>query len=184
MLYAIAQIFIVFAFLLIGMPVLYADTNMMPGDTGVFTVLPQQNFILFDVDSEQIFLEKMPSEVPNLRSEYLFTKDLGGVPQDDKYFLYMPQDSNYFSPERRNLVFGEKPVINAIWEDEDKYLNDKVVLRKRWKEFFGVDIFYLYFKAKELEDWVKDYFSAHLFGMKGRPQFRKDKMLYVFKRTF
>jgi len=60
----------------------------------------------------------------------------------------------------------------------------KKILRKKWKEWLGIDIFYPYFKAKEIEDWVKDKCSIKLFKMKGRPKFEKDRFTYTFKTKF
>ena len=61
---------------------------------------------------------------------------------------------------------------------------ERKILRKKWKEWLGIDIFYPYFKAKEIEDWVKDKCSIKLFKMKGRPKFEKDRFTYTFKTKF
>ena len=79
---------------------------------------------------------------------------------------------------------GSYRALSKAWEEEVKKKDDKAELREKWRELIGFDIFYLYFKAKEIEDWIKERVSFKLFGMKGRPQFNKNKILYVFKGTF
>ncbi|MDP1852920.1 MAG: hypothetical protein Q8L26_01745 [Candidatus Omnitrophota bacterium] len=69
---------------------------------------------------------------------------------------------------------------------EDK--EDKKKLREKWEELTGVDVFYPYFKAKEIEDWVSEKFKVRLFNMKGRMKFDDNKsnanIIYVFSIKF
>jgi len=57
-------------------------------------------------------------------------------------------------------------------------------LRKVWKKMLGVDIFYPYFKAKEVEHWVKEKAKVQFFKIKGKPEFSNDKVQYIFKIKF
>jgi len=61
---------------------------------------------------------------------------------------------------------------------------EKKLLRKKWKKLLGLDIFYPYFKAKEVEDWIKDKTSMQVFKIKGRPKFENDHIKYIFKIKF
>jgi len=61
---------------------------------------------------------------------------------------------------------------------------EKKILREKWKELLGIDIFYPYFKAKEVEHWIRNKASIKIFGMKGRPKFDRNQIIYTFKVTF
>jgi len=61
---------------------------------------------------------------------------------------------------------------------------EKRILREKWKKLLGLDIFYPYFKAKEVEDWVKDKASVRFFKIKGRPKFDDNQVKYIFKVKF
>lgn len=74
-------------------------------------------------------------------------------------------------------------LINTAYAETIKK-SEKKVLRKEWKKMLGIDIFYPYFKAKEVERWIKEKASIYLFKIKGEPSFRKDKVRYIFKIKF
>ena len=61
---------------------------------------------------------------------------------------------------------------------------EKKILREKWKKLLGVDIFYPYFKAKEVEDWVSDRASVRFFNLRGRPKFENNQIKYTFKLKF
>ncbi len=61
---------------------------------------------------------------------------------------------------------------------------EKRILREKWKKLLGVDIFYPYFKAKEMEGWIKDKASIKIFKLKGRPKFENNQIKYTFKVEF
>ncbi len=61
---------------------------------------------------------------------------------------------------------------------------EKKILRRKWKKILGIDVFYPYFKAKEIEKWVKDKASIKVFKIKGRPEFKEDHIKYIFKIKF
>ena len=62
--------------------------------------------------------------------------------------------------------------------------DEKKKLRNEWKRLVGADIFYPHFKMKEVEDWVKEKGSIKFFNLKGKPQFSKDEIKYIFKVKF
>ncbi|MCM8774194.1 MAG: hypothetical protein NC820_05620 [Candidatus Omnitrophica bacterium] len=61
---------------------------------------------------------------------------------------------------------------------------ERKILRERWQEILGMDIFYPYFKAKEVENLVKEKTSITLFGFKGKAEFNDDSVKYIFKLKF
>ncbi|MFA5361640.1 MAG: hypothetical protein WC335_00105 [Candidatus Omnitrophota bacterium] len=62
--------------------------------------------------------------------------------------------------------------------------NDKTVIREEWSRVLGIDIFYPYFKAKEIEDWISEKGSFKIGKLKGKPRFEDNKFRYVFKMKF
>jgi hypothetical protein len=71
-----------------------------------------------------------------------------------------------------------KVFLNPPKVDEEK------LTRQQWKEFFGMDVWYPYYKAKEIEDWVKKRFSIKIWKFKGKPKFRRNRIDYIFKMRF
>ncbi|MFH1578123.1 MAG: hypothetical protein ABIC18_03520 [Candidatus Omnitrophota bacterium] len=61
---------------------------------------------------------------------------------------------------------------------------EKRILRKKWKEAIGVDIFYPYFTAKRAEEWVSDRTSMNFRNIKGRPKLENNQAKYIFKLKF
>lgn len=74
-----------------------------------------------------------------------------------------------------NAQPGNKPV------DENA---EKILLREQWKRNIGVDIFYPYFKAKELERKVKEKTSVRIFKVRGKPEFKNNEAKYTFTIKF
>jgi hypothetical protein len=61
---------------------------------------------------------------------------------------------------------------------------ERKILREKWERLLGIDIFYPYFKAKELEDWVSEKATVKFFNLKGRPAFKDNEIKYIFKVKF
>ncbi len=62
--------------------------------------------------------------------------------------------------------------------------DEKKVLRQKWKELLKIDVFYPYFKVKEVEDLISDKVSVKAFSMSGRPKLEKNRIKYIFKKRF
>ncbi len=91
---------------------------------------------------------------------------MGKVQKDKAYYSWI--NSNAFLTKFR-------------MEEENK------ALRQQWKEFLGgVDVFMPYYKAREVEDLVKNKASVEVFEMKGRPEFnyKRKQVEYIFKKKF
>ncbi|PIV39605.1 MAG: hypothetical protein COS29_01685 [Candidatus Omnitrophica bacterium CG02_land_8_20_14_3_00__42_8] len=61
---------------------------------------------------------------------------------------------------------------------------EKIVLREQWERNIGVDIFYPYFRAKELESKVREKSSVRVFKLKGKPEFKNNEAKYIFSVKF
>jgi len=105
--------------------------------------------------------------------------DIKGHPQTQEEILKEVKKKTAVSSQKKaflNLI--NNAYAETIKKDEKKFL------RKEWKKMLGIDIFYPYFKAKEVERWVKEKTSIHFLKIKGEPSFRKDKVQYIFKIKF
>jgi hypothetical protein len=76
----------------------------------------------------------------------------------------------------------DRKVFNALYNKP--WVDEKKLIRDAWRKVFGIDVWYPYYKAKEIEDWVKERMCIKVFKLKGNPEFRKDQILYVFKAKF
>lgn len=61
---------------------------------------------------------------------------------------------------------------------------EKIVLREQWERTIGIDLFYPYFKAKELESKIKEKTSVRILKIKGKPEFKNNEAKYQFTIKF
>lgn len=83
---------------------------------------------------------------------------------------------------RNAQVRVDRRVFNLLYNKPK--IDEKKLIRMAWKKVFGVDVWYPYYKVKEIEDWVKERMSVRVCGFKGKPKFENDQILYVFKKKF
>jgi len=75
--------------------------------------------------------------------------------------------------------------VNA--QPSNKPINEnmeKIILRDQWERTLGMDIFYPYFKAKELESKVREKTSVRIFKVRGKPEFKSNEAKYIFTIKF
>lgn len=87
----------------------------------------------------------------------------------------------------REIIISQKntvnrKVFNAFYNKSKS--DEKELLRQAWKEAFGIDVWYPYYKAKKIERWVKKRLSIRIFKFKGEPEFQRDQVLYTLKSVF
>ncbi|MFA4991405.1 MAG: hypothetical protein WC569_02375 [Candidatus Omnitrophota bacterium] len=61
---------------------------------------------------------------------------------------------------------------------------EKKILREYWKQRLGVDVFYPYFKAKEVESKVSEKSSVRILKLRGKPEIKEDSVKYIFRLKF
>lgn len=78
-------------------------------------------------------------------------------------------------------LFKSKAFAEAKNADEDRKK-----IREEWKETLGLDVFYPYFKAQEVEDYVQKKSTVKVFNLKGKAEFNKEskELKYIFKSRF
>lgn len=82
--------------------------------------------------------------------------------------------------EKENQDLRFLKIINE--EEKIDKKEEKKILREEWKDLLhGLDIFYPYFKAKEIEEWLGEKASIRIFNIKGKPKLEEDEIFYVFK---
>ncbi|OQX80289.1 MAG: hypothetical protein B6D56_05340 [Candidatus Omnitrophica bacterium 4484_70.1] len=98
-------------------------------------------------------------------------------------------EENSLSPQLKKDIYSQEREGFFNWINKNAYAKsmkeDKKLLRREWKKMLGgVDIFFPYFKAKEVEKWIKKKARVDFFKVKGEPSFKKDKVQYIFKINF
>ena len=61
---------------------------------------------------------------------------------------------------------------------------EKIILREQWEKNIGIDIFYPYFKAKELESKVREKTSVRILKIRGNSEFKSNEAKYTFTIKF
>jgi hypothetical protein len=63
---------------------------------------------------------------------------------------------------------------------------EKKKSREQWQEFLGIDVFYPYFKAKEIENVIKTKTAVNFFDFKGKAEIDEgtSQVKYIFKKKF
>lgn len=62
--------------------------------------------------------------------------------------------------------------------------SENELIREQWARNLGIDIFYLYFKEKEVERKLKEKISIKVFKMKGNFEFKSNEAKYTFVTKF
>jgi len=101
------------------------------------------------------------------------------------------KDAIFMSPITRRKNEEKKKSFFSFFKSKafaaakDK-TDDRKQIREEWNKLLGIDIFYPYFKAKEIEHVVQEKAGFKVFDMKGRPEFNDDynEVDYIFKKRF
>jgi len=62
--------------------------------------------------------------------------------------------------------------------------SENMLIREQWERGLGIDIFYPYFKARELESKVSKKTSVRVLKIRGKPQFKSNEAKYIFNIKF
>lgn len=78
-------------------------------------------------------------------------------------------------------IFNNKAYAAPVDKDEEKNK-----LRKDWEDLTGVDVFYPYFKAREIEDWVGEKTKVKFLKMRGKLRLseKNNQIKYTFSIKF
>jgi hypothetical protein len=76
----------------------------------------------------------------------------------------------------------DRRVFNSLCQPP--VFDEQKVVRQAWKDAFGFDVWYPYYKAKEVEGWVKKKATIKVFKLKGEPIIEKGRIMYSFKTRF
>jgi len=71
--------------------------------------------------------------------------------------------------------------VNTVKRDTK---DDTDTLRAEWKEALGVDIFFAYFKTKEITNKIEEKSKFKLFSMLGKATIKENSMTYAFSHKF
>jgi hypothetical protein len=114
----------------------------------------------------------------NSRAVCSLDKSVKDYLRNERYNSDSPPPKSKFSIIK---LFKSKAFAETKNLDEER---NKI--REEWKEYLGLDVFYPYFKAQEVENYVQKKASVKLFNMKGKPEFNKESkgVKYIFKSKF
>lgn len=138
--------------------------------------------------SEGMAIRTMPPSQEQLTGEL---KDVG-LPREEtpppqgqliKIIIAKPAPSPAPPKEKRDRVFWNF-VNQRVYEDTVKIKEEKRILREKWEEWLGIDIFLPYYKAKEVEKWVTDKTKVKIFNLRGRLKFENKQLRYTFNMKF
>jgi hypothetical protein len=107
--------------------------------------------------------------------------------------LFNESVNDYLKNERYNSDTPSKKEFSIIQLFKSKAFAtpqnpdaDRKKIREEWKELLGLDVFYPYFKAKEVENYVQQKSAVKLFNLHGKAEFNQESkgLKYIFKKKF
>ncbi len=85
--------------------------------------------------------------------------------------------------QKKNQAFFDF-VDQKVSENTLQKQDDKKMIRQEWQSYLGIDIWYPYFKTKEIEEWLCDRTKVEILHFKGRVKFESNQIKYTFKMRF
>jgi hypothetical protein len=122
------------------------------------------------------------------RNEALYNNNSqSNTPQNNNSFkdkLISNSISDSLNQENHSLLkswFKSRAFAAPSDQNEEKKKS-----REQWQEFLGIDIFYPYFKAKEIEGVIREKTAVNFFDFKGKTEIDEGskQVKYIFKKKF
>ncbi|MFA5119454.1 MAG: hypothetical protein WC695_11515 [Candidatus Omnitrophota bacterium] len=132
---------------------------------------------------EKIIVLKKTVMVPEekiLKQLFYNLDNLMDKPVQWPQFQLLPRE--YLEQGRSDTIASGRQAFCSFYNTPK--VSEEKMLRQEWAKVFGIDIWSPYYKAKEVEDWVKEKCSVKVFKLKGKPEFSKNSFVYVFKTRF
>ncbi|MCM8763515.1 MAG: hypothetical protein NC927_00270 [Candidatus Omnitrophica bacterium] len=115
----------------------------------------------------------MPSFAWTEEKDVFYLSSGQKINPDEKIYLYSSEDED--------KTFSLLELINKELQIDKK--TEKKILREEWKDLLhGLDIFYPYFKTKEIEEWIGEKIKIDFLNFKGKPKLEENEILYIFKK--
>ncbi len=100
--------------------------------------------------------------------------------------------ANYLRNERYNSDTPQKKGFSIIQLFKSKAfaatenIDERQRLREEWREFLGLDVFYPYFKAHDVEEYIREKSAVKLFNLRGKAEFNRNskEVRYIFRNKF
>lgn len=177
------KIAFLFCILSLMAPLLYAQNEAIPL---IIINLPEKEQLppAIPLNIPAPILEKEPPPLPQS-----FIIEL--IPEINSTKSFFPA---YLIPARQSMIFAQSYektnkafldfIDKKVYTDTLEKRDEKRLLREQWQKFFGIDIWYPYFKAKEVENWIGDKTKVEFFHFKGRMKFENNQLRYTFKAQF
>lgn len=85
-------------------------------------------------------------------------------------------------PQAKPILKVNSKIFKSLYNKPK--IDEKKRIRQEWQKAFGFDVWYPYYKAKDIENWISDRVSIKIFKMKGRAKFENKQFKYVFETKF
>lgn len=183
MLTAIKRVLIFLCIMGLSNPSLYAQSEAMAPP---MIPLPDQT-TLSNVIPPGIVIPTVPAIIPP-------SPEKEAIIDLDKIIISLPLRllMEGHSMQRAAFADGHQKKNQAFFDYVDKKIADRAsqtredrkTIREEWQKYLGIDIWYPYFKTKEIEDWLCDKTKVEVFHFKGRVKFENNQLKYTFKMRF
>ncbi|OGX16986.1 MAG: hypothetical protein A3K83_07020 [Omnitrophica WOR_2 bacterium RBG_13_44_8b] len=84
--------------------------------------------------------------------------------------------------KEQRIITVDRKIFSALYNKPK--VSEKELVRAEWQKAFGFDVWYPYYKTKEIEDWVSEKVSIKVFNLKGKPKFENGQIKYTFLSKF
>ncbi len=121
-----------------------------------------------------VFVAKKPAV--SLGIERMFSPDIWDT------YLYFKEAEEKESASLKPADESVNTALNSLYIKV--YVDEKTLIRDLWRQALGIDVWYPYFKAKDVERWVKKRMSFKVFKTKCSPKFEKNSFIYTCKSRF
>ncbi|GEM_PF-3256902 len=179
------KIALLFCILSLTTPFLYAQNEAIP--ITIITLPEKEQLIAPILLNMPPLLEKDSLEaiIASAMLDKKTEKDIGKIKSSFPAYLIPARQSITFaqSYKKANEVFLDF-IDKRIYMDNLEKNKERILLREQWQKILGIDIWYPYFKAKEVEDWIGEKTKVELFHFKGRMRFENNQIKYTFKMRF
>jgi len=130
-------------------------------------------------------LEPIPTLLPELEGRLWIKAELTRIFDPDPWHTYRYLEEMAESPTfrgQREKKAGRE-ILNAFYVKIEEG-EERRKIREKWTQTFGIDVWYPYFKAKEVERWVKERISFRIRKLKCKPRFERGLARYICEKRF
>ena len=132
-----------------------------------------------------VVIKPIPPLLPKVEGRLWMKAELKRIFDPDPWqtYLYLEEISERQASYGRRDKKAGREIMNAFYVKKEKG-EERKKIRKKWAQTFGIDIWYPYFKVKEVERWVKKRFSFRIRKLKCKPRIKRGLANYICEKKF